>query len=111
MNKIRWWQWLPVFSWRVVAVVDSADDIPARLPRNGAVLIGQVTKPKWVAFDCPCRTGHRILLNTDNARRPYWSVVPGRKLSVTPSIDYHGQHKRCHYFIRNGHIDWAAGGS
>jgi hypothetical protein len=109
MSKIRWWQWLPVFGWRVVAFVDAADDIPSRLPRNGVVLVGQATKPKWVAFDCPCRTGHRILLNIDKARQPYWSIVPGGKLSISPSVDYHDRHKRCHYFIRHGRIDWAGG--
>lgn len=109
MNKIRWWQWLPVFSWRVVAVVESADDIPARLPRNGVVLVGQVTKPKWLAFDCPCRTGHRILLNADRSRHPYWLVTPDGKLSIRPSVDYHDAKRRCHYFIRNGRIEWARG--
>jgi len=107
MSKIRWWHWLPVFGWRVVAVVESADDIPLRLPRNGVVLVGQPTKPKWIAFDCPCRTGHRIVLNTDKARRPHWSVLLGSKFSVSPSIDYHDRYKRCHYFIRNGRVDWA----
>lgn len=109
MNKISWWQWLPVFGWRIVTTVESADDIPTRLPRNGVVLVGQMTKPKWVAFDCPCRTGHRILLNTDRARRPYWSVIVSAKLSINPSVDYHDKHMRCHYFIRNGRTDWARG--
>jgi|ERR1700722_1599694 len=107
MNKISWWQWLPIFGWRIVAFVEAADDIPARLPRNGVVLVGQTMKPKWVAFDCPCRTGHRILLNTDRARRPYWSVGKGRKLSLSPSVDFRNKYKRCHYFIHNGRIDWA----
>ena len=107
MNKIRWWQWLPIFGWRVVAVVDLADEVPDRLPRNGVVLVGQTKKPKWVAFDCPCRAGHRILLNTDSSRRPYWSVTTSEKISITPSVDYNTAEKRCHYFIRNGNIKWA----
>lgn len=109
MSKIAWWQWLPLFGWRIVAVVESADDVPERLPRNGVVLVGDITQPKWIAFDCPCRTGHRILLNADQTRRPYWTVSHGRKLSVAPSVDYNSPHRRCHYFIRNGRIAWAPG--
>ena len=107
MHKIRWWDWLPVFGWRIVAEVDSADEVPVRLPRNGVILVGPQAKPKWLAFDCPCRTGHRILLNADRTRRPYWSIAGSGRLSIMPSVDYHDAHKRCHYFIRNGHIAWA----
>jgi hypothetical protein len=109
MDRIKWWQWLPFRGWRVVAVVDSADNIPKRLPRNGVVIVGQVEKPKWVAFDCPCRSGHRILLNTDKTRRPYWSLRTSDKLSIHPSIDFENKDRRCHYFVRNGKINWAHG--
>lgn len=107
MSKIPWWQWLPVFGWRVVTVVESADEIPNRLPRNGAVLVGDADRTKWIAFDCPCRTGHRILLNTDRNRRPSWTVSPDRRLSIQPSVDYQGADRNCHYFIRKGRVDWA----
>ena len=109
-NKIFWWQWLPVFRWRIVVVVESADEIPKHLPKNGVVLVGQIAKPKWVAFDCPCRTGHRILLNADKNRRPYWSVSLAGRLTINPSIDFYNTQKHCHYFIRNGRIDWAKRG-
>ena len=33
--KISWWQWVPIYGWRIVAVVESADEVPQRLPRNG----------------------------------------------------------------------------
>ena len=106
ITKIRWWQWIPIFRWRVVATFASADDIPRRLPRNGAVIIGSSTQPKWVAFDCPCRAGHRILLNTDKVRRPYWSTTLWGRLTITPSVDYSDASKRCHYFVRDGRITW-----
>lgn len=106
MTKIPWWQWLPIFRWRVVAVVDAADEIPARLPRNAAVLVGTRDQPKWIAFDCPCRTGHRIMLNTDRSRRPRWSTTVRGRLTVSPSIDYQERHRRCHYFITNGRTRW-----
>jgi hypothetical protein len=108
LTKIRFWQWLPIFGWRIVAVVDSADDIPRRLPRNGAALVGPLTRPKWIAFDCPCRSGHRIMLAADQAHTPHWSTTVRGRLSITPSIDYRGSTRRCHYFVRNGRVHWAA---
>jgi len=107
MTKIKWWQWLPIFRWRVVAVVESADEIPARLPRNGAVVVGPINRPKWVAFDCPCRTGHRIMVTTDKANQPHWTTTVRGKLTISPSVDYSDSKKRCHYIVRNGRILWA----
>ncbi len=104
--KISWWQWLPIFGWRIIGVVESADDIPQRLPRNGAVLVGLTTRPKWVAFDCPCRSGHRIMLNTDKARSPYWRTTVQGVLAISPSIDYIHDKRRCHYLVQNGRIKW-----
>ena len=107
--KFSWWQWLPIFRWRLLATVTSADEIPEQLPKNGAVLVGSENKPKWIGFDCPCRRGHRIVLNLDIARRPAWSISLSRwkRLSISPSIDYEGDNFRCHYFIRKGFVLWA----
>jgi hypothetical protein len=106
ITKIRWWQWVPVFGWRIVAVVESADDVPRRLPRNGAILVGPPARPKWVVFDCPCRRGHRIMLNTDKNRSPRWSTTVKGKLTISPSIDYRERAPRCHYFVRKGRVMW-----
>ena len=35
MSVIPWWQWLPIYGWRIVATVAAADEIPNRLPRRG----------------------------------------------------------------------------
>jgi hypothetical protein len=107
VTKIRWWQWLPIFRWRVVAVAESADAVPVRLPRNGAVLVGSPSAPKWIAFDCPCGTGHRILLNTDKSRTPHWSATVRGRLTLFPSVDSNLPGKRCHFFIQNGRVVWA----
>jgi hypothetical protein len=109
MKTISWWQWIPIFRWRVVATVDSADVVPRRLPRNGAILVGHRVQPKWIVFDCPCRRGHRIMLNTDPSRMPRWSLSDSRRLSIFPSVDYHGSSYRCHYFVRSGKIRWVPG--
>jgi hypothetical protein len=107
--KISWWQWWPFQPWRVVGVADAADEIPERPPRNAVAMVGSVAFPKWIAFDCPCRTGHRIMLNTDPARRPAWKcvVAPGGRLTIAPSVDYADGRRRCHYFVRDGKILWA----
>jgi len=107
--KIRWWDWLPLQSWRLVETVEDADDVAERLPRNGMSLVGQVGAPKWLVFDCPCRSGHRIMLNADPSRRPFWRmhVSDRRRVTVAPSVDYQGPARRCHYFVRKGRILWA----
>jgi hypothetical protein len=92
-----------------VGTVDSADEVPDKLPRNGAALVGSASHLKWIVFDCPCRRGHRIMLNTDPARRPTWQVAEGatNRLTITPSVDYRGKDRRCHYHIRIGKVLWA----
>jgi Family of unknown function (DUF6527) len=107
MTKIPWWQWVPGQSWRIVMVVDEADEMPARLPRNAVVLVGSHEKPKWLAFDCPCRTGHRVLLNLDPARFPYWRLKSKKKLTLAPSIDWNDNDRSCHFLMRTGHVVWA----
>jgi hypothetical protein len=104
--KIAWWQWMPVWRWRVLGSVEDADEVPDRLPRRGAVVVGSASYPKWIAFDCACGRRHRILLNTDPRRRPAWRLAGTHPLSIAPSIDYGGE-QRCHYFIRDGKTLWA----
>jgi len=107
--KLSWWDWLPFRRARIVGHVESADEIPDELPRNGAVIVVSGGLTKWIGFDCPCRRGHRILLNTDPGRRPAWTVRTSAMgfLSIAPSIDFHGGDRRCHYFVRKGRIIWA----
>lgn len=107
--KFSWWQWLPFQRWRIVGAAESADEVPERLPRNGVALVVDAGKTKWIAFDCPCRTGHRIMVNADPARRPHWTLNALAPLTIYPSIDYHGSQRRCHYFIRGGRIVWTKG--
>jgi hypothetical protein len=105
--RIAWWRWLPFQRWRVVGASDSADEIPERLPRNAVVLVADSARLKWIAFDCPCRTGHKIMLNADRDRTPHWTLQQLSPLTIFPSIDSRGDRMRCHYFIRKGRIEWA----
>ncbi len=107
--KIRWWDWLPFRRWRVVEIVDDADEVPAQLPPNGVALVGDAKHPKWIVFDCPCRGGHRIMINADRNRKPSWQLglAPTKRLTISPSVDYADGQRRCHYFVRDGKIVWA----
>lgn len=106
--RFRWWDWLPFQPWRLLGFVESADEVPARLPRNGAIAVGSPTAAKWIAFDCPCRSGHRILLNLDANRKPVWGAnLRDARLSLRPSVDYADAERRCHYFVDGGKIRWA----
>jgi len=103
----RWLEWAPWRRWQVVGVVDSADDVPETLSGKRAVLVGTKGRPKWLAFDCPCRSGHRILLNLDRQRFPFWTLLNPDRLTLTPSVDYRDDRQRCHYIMSKGRIRWA----
>lgn len=106
--NIGFWHRLLFWRWRVVGIVHDADEIPEELPRNAAVLVGTQMKKKWIAFDCPCRNGHRVMLNLDDSRTPYWQLIGASfgQLSIAPSVDFHDGARRCHYFIRNSRVIW-----
>ncbi|ARN83959.1 DUF6527 family protein [Methylocystis bryophila] len=104
--RISWWKWLPFQRWRIIGQTESADEIPDRLPRNGVALVGETERPKWIVFDCPCRTGHRIMLNADPGRNPRWTLNRVKPLTISPSIDFRANQRHCHYIIRSGQIEW-----
>jgi hypothetical protein len=101
---------LPTRRWRIVAQVEEADLVPDRLPRRGAVLVGPPGAPKWLALDCPCGTGHRLLVNLDSRRRPTWRLVGARPLTIRPSLDVTRDGTRCHFTITCGTVRWAVSG-
>ena len=102
------WRLTPVpwRKWRHIQVVNAADAIPERLPRKGVVAVGIVNCPTWLAFDCPCAERHRVMLNLDPSRKPYWSAQTISSLTISPSIDENRRKARCHYFVRKGRIEW-----
>jgi hypothetical protein len=108
LMTIGWWQWLPIHRWRIIGTVQSADEIPEKLPKRAAIVVGTGNFPKWIAFDCPCRSGHRVMLNTDRGRRPAWTLKTSGTggLSIFPSIDFIEGDRRCHFIVRAGRIVW-----
>jgi hypothetical protein len=106
IKAIRWPQWAPGQFWRLTTIVSEADEIPDIIPSRGMVLVGSKKWPKWIVFDCPCNAGHRIMLNLDTTRRPYWRIDGSLTISISPSIDFKGTLKRCHFLIIHGQIFW-----
>ena len=106
---IVWWQSLPLpwRVWRVVGQAGAGDGVPDRLPDKGVVLVGAPGSATWAAFDCPCRTGHRLMVNLDRSWHPFWSVDCLKPLTIQPSIDDITPERRCHFFVRGGRISWA----
>jgi len=109
MTRIAdWWKkvQLPFKKWRVVVSVEAADEIPPLLPEYGAAVVRSAGRAKWLAFDCPCGKGHRIMLNLDPSRRPVWRLVNDSPLTVSPSVDDQGLGRSCHFFIERGRVLW-----
>ena len=74
----RWWQSLQAWASRPVTlqseVISSVVDMPAELRRRTAVLVAKGGVEQWLIFDCPCRAGHRVMLNLDPTSRPTWRL-------------------------------------
>lgn len=84
-------------------------DVPDVLQPRSAVLIAEnLDRPQWLSLDCPCRRGHRLLINLSTAREPRWTLRQDRRNRVTlhPSVDSHSDLGRCHLWIRRGAVRW-----
>lgn len=103
----NWFPW-PRKKWKVALRVTAADEIPPRIPPKCAVLVQNHTQASWIAFDCPCKRGHRVMLNLSPERQPCWTLGSTALLTLAPSIDDHSIDDQCHYFIREGRVEWAS---
>jgi hypothetical protein len=87
----------------------AADLLPDRLPRKALVTVEGRTGPVWVAFDCPCRRRHRLLIPLRMDRSPHWFLTATQPPSLHPSVDSHDGGHRCHFWLTDGRIRWARG--
>ena len=84
-------------------------DVPDVLKQGEVVLVGEdPTQPQWLAFDCPCRRGHRLLINLSQSRRPRWTLHHDdrERVSLHPSVDSFSEVGRCHFWLRRGRVAW-----
>ena len=80
------------------------DSVPARPHARCIYLVGEPTRPKWVAFDCPCGHGHRIEINV-GTRSPWSVVIDPNGVTLTPSVD-RKDGRRCHFWLRHSRACW-----
>jgi hypothetical protein len=88
--------------------IEAADEMPVAIPARCAVMVGTDADPKWLAFNCPCGTGHQIMLNLDRRRSPSWAITDQRRLTIKPSIDARRPGGWCHYFVLRGKVKWVS---
>ena len=113
MNKLAEWYGalpLPWRRWWIIGHVDAGDEIPEKLPHRGVVLVGTAQHATWAALDCPCGTGHRLLVNLDSRRHPRWELDSKPRLSLRPSIDAITRDRRCHFVLNQGKVRWIPDG-
>ncbi len=90
-----------------VQYYERQSEAPLSIPRHALVLVGTTERLKWAMFECPCGTGHKIMINLAASRNPYWRVsVDDGHPSVAPSVDFHDAHGRCHFWLRNGKVEF-----
>jgi hypothetical protein len=88
--------------------VPSRSDLPELPRRRTVVVVGNPARPKWVVFACPCGHAHAIAVNLSPARRPSWRLeVAGGRASLRPSVDCVSGGRRCHFWLRDGRVQWA----
>jgi len=104
----EWWRRRrrrPRVTLRAVNFLDRSS-LPERLDPRCLYTLGE--PPKWAVLRCPCGRGHDIDLNLAHPGRARWHVTHddrGRP-SLTPSVDVRGEHRRCHFWLKNGHVRW-----
>lgn len=94
---------------RVAGTSPHVLDLPDVLSRREVIVVGEdPTQPQWLAFDCPCRQGHRLLINLSWSRRPRWTLHQDDRDRVTlhPSVDSFSEVGRCHFWLRRGRVTW-----
>lgn len=108
INGVRWWQKFSLRwrRWKIILEVPTGADVPESVPDKCVVLVKSSERSRWLAFDCPCRTGHRVMLNLDTRRKPTWLITSTKPLTLSPSVDELTPNHHCHYFIKHGRIKW-----
>jgi hypothetical protein len=92
-----------------LAVYPTQGSLPDDLDRHELALVGSsFGAAKWAVFECPCGTGHRIMVPLNHRTGSSWrvSTTAGRP-SLRPSVDSLDDGRRCHFWLRDGRVYWS----
>lgn len=106
-----WWRRRRFRSARIdkIVVYDRQAELPESISRRTLAVVGSLERPKWAALECPCGTGHRLIVNLSPNHRPAWEITNGAGgLSMSPSIDYDDGDRHCHFWLRRGRVHWCS---
>jgi hypothetical protein len=102
-----WWaRHRPRWRYCIAGSVDAADLLPDLLPKKALVVVENDERATWVAFDCPCKRRHRLLIPLSTSKQPHWKLRRDKRPSLTPSVDSHDGVQRCHFWLTNGPMGW-----
>lgn len=87
------------------------EDLPETPERNTIYVVGGREYPYYAVVVCPrrkCRKAIHLEISPEFKRR--WKFRENRNgtLSLSPSIHVTDSSCRCHYWIKNGKVVWAA---
>lgn len=108
-HVIDWWRRRRWTTARYVDItyVSSRTEVPELPARRSVMVVGSPERPKWIVFACPCGHGHDIAVNLAPARRPAWRLTHGGQgPTLHPSIDSLTAERRCHFWLRDGRVQW-----
>ena len=105
---VDWWRRRRLTKPRIDCVITAASqaEIPCDLPRHALIVVGDPDQPKRTLFACPCGRGHVITLNLSPKRNPHWELRADGQVSLRPSVDSHEGEWHCHFWLRDGRVQW-----
>ena len=87
-------------------IVSRMSDVPEKLDGQ-AYIVKRNGKDMWLVFDCPCSSGHKLVLNLSRSRYPFWQTkLKKNVLNVLPSV-WVTDECHSHFFIKNNDVVWA----
>jgi hypothetical protein len=106
---VDWWRRRGLTAPRIdkVIVQERQGELPESISRHAIAVVGSFTHPKWAALECPCGAGHRLMINLSPNHAPAWRLARQRtRPSLHPSIDFEDTERRCHFWLRDGKVQW-----
>jgi Family of unknown function (DUF6527) len=90
----------------LVVRITSAHPAPDQIV-PGEMTVVRDRVDKWACFRCPGGCGETIKLSLSKNKRPKWTAVPDwlKRPTVSPSVRQLND-CRCHFWIRQGRVDW-----